>query len=410
MPPPKASGVHALPSIMSSSSYAIADTTRESTMSSIPAAQLLWDSAKPVVKIFLTASGGAILFKSGAMDTHGLKMLSKVNIYLLSPPLLFTKVATGISSDDMERLGIIVLTAMCYISLGLSCGWAIKKFTNPIPNFSYAIIACSAWGNWGDIPLAVVLSLCVLPPFQTGDDTKAVAYVSIFLACFYATLWGVGYKLFAMDFREDTKKFDPEDISVDAQSLHESTLEGGMVVDNDAKDQSGVVVHPKSDSLSSRTVTARPPGVLLRIWRNVASVLNPPNIALILGFIFAFVPALKRLVYRTDGTSPPLGIFFDTLSFLAQANVPMGLISLGGGLAQASFSHIRISTVAIMVAAKLLLMPVFGYGMVELWRHFNWIRPHVLRSIEIGTTLLVMYLVSCFTMTGFIAYYLHILQ
>ncbi|KAI8821486.1 auxin efflux carrier [Fimicolochytrium jonesii] len=417
---------------------------------------LLWTSAQPIIKMLIIAAGGATLFKTGAINPAGLKVLSKVNIYLLAPPLLFVKIVAGITVNDLPKLGIIVLVALIYLLLGLLAGLLIRRCTRTTPTFNYAVIACATWGNWGDIPLAVILSLGALPPFSAGDDTKGVAYASIFVAVFYFTLWGAGYKLFQMDYAGDDKKLDLE-MEVDLEGGSVGTVgdktdempEEGMGDARESAPAAASVTAPsvrstamstqRSSSKRNNTPTARRIVHRLgRVYHTYSSLFNVPNVTLLLSLVIALAPPLKSLFVRTDGGEPPLGFLFRTLDFLAGGTVPMSLVSLGGGLAQLSFRQTSLPSCLSLVTFKLLLQPVFGLGLSLLLTHtLQWVDMHdkIFRfvllfmsctptasttilltqfysptgeSVEIGSTLFVMYVASCVTMTGFIALFIHL--
>lgn len=50
--------------------------------------------------------------------------------------------------------------------------------------FRWGIIVAGIWGNYGDIPTAIIMSLTAVAPFQAGDQDRAVAYIAAFLLVF----------------------------------------------------------------------------------------------------------------------------------------------------------------------------------------------------------------------------------
>ncbi|KAJ3098215.1 Protein M3 [Phlyctochytrium planicorne] len=109
-------------------------------------------------------------------------------IWVLYPPLLFTKIIVGIDRDNLVQFGIMAIASLVMLGLGLLLGWAVKSMTKPPIGFRYGCM--------------LVLSLCDLPPFLPGDAARGVAYISAFLTLMNLFFFSIGYKLFGEDYRE----------------------------------------------------------------------------------------------------------------------------------------------------------------------------------------------------------------
>ncbi|KAL1916162.1 uncharacterized protein VTP21DRAFT_6166 [Calcarisporiella thermophila] len=417
--------------------------------------ELIWISVRPVLKIFIASAGGALMARAGILDGMGLKLISKVIVNFLSPSLLFSKTVAGISLENIEDVGVIALIAIFYLVMGFLLGCLIRRFCRLPGNFSYAVIAVSTWGNWGDIPIAVLMSLGESPPFRKGDSDTGVAYASVVLAVFNLTLWGAGYKLFQWDFAKVSQKESspPEDKS--------STLETNDMESHSVQEEEEVITvisldtkpqklpselefsktFPKKEMITPDTNRIRLVGKRFRRLREqLGNAFNPPNIALLVGLIVALIPQLRALfVVTPNNSSPPLSFLKDTADSIGMAAVPMGLICLGGGLARLSFKSVSPKVIVLLVVSKLILLPMAGIGMnFALTYAAHLINPEdkILRFVvlfigcvptasscvvltqlyspdgesrEIGSVLLVMYLVSLLTMTAFLTFYLHVL-
>jgi len=44
------------------------------------------------------------------------------------------------------------------------------------------------WGNYGDLPTAIIMSVTAVSPFQPADQDRAVAYIAAFLLLFMASI------------------------------------------------------------------------------------------------------------------------------------------------------------------------------------------------------------------------------
>ncbi|EGO19763.1 hypothetical protein SERLADRAFT_478030 [Serpula lacrymans var. lacrymans S7.9] len=78
----------------------------------------------------------------------------------------------------------------------------IKQFFWVPHRFRYGIIVAGGWGNVGDIPTSVVMSITGSAPFNgTDDQNLSVAYIAAFLLIFCITLFPMGgSRWIAMDY------------------------------------------------------------------------------------------------------------------------------------------------------------------------------------------------------------------
>lgn len=55
-------------------------------------------------------------------------------------------------------------------------------------SFRYGVLVAGGWGNYGDIPTSVIMSITGAAPFNgTVDQTLSVAYISAFILVFYVS-------------------------------------------------------------------------------------------------------------------------------------------------------------------------------------------------------------------------------
>ncbi|KAJ3109752.1 Protein M3 [Phlyctochytrium bullatum] len=321
--------------------------------------QIVWASTRPILKLIFIMLVGAYMSKRRTLTPEGSKMIATVLIWVLYPCLLFTKVVQGIDQSNLPQFGIMTAASLINLAIGLVVGYMVLRMTNPPVGFRYGAVLAVAMGNHGDLPIAIVLTLCELPPFKPGDSSKGVAYISGFLCLTNLFFFSIGYKLFGQDFR-DRMALLPAPATSDSDASSDTAVEGRLTVSEDtpptlapatkakeAEAEAGAAAGVGSGSASSTVVVVegaeaaggvvtdsvavvgevRKPGVWARAkrvaagagkrlrglvakegrpifsentWFWIKSLANLANIATVVGLTVAVVPALKSLFQYTN--------------------------------------------------------------------------------------------------------------
>lgn len=204
------------------------------------------------------------------------------------------------------------------------------------------------------------------------------------------------------------KAFDDEEKDIDMATAMQEVLKAEVkTADKDAitpasppHSVKNEVAQTPSKPASSRS---QHPQASVRVLHSIVSLfkslLVPPVVALFISLPLALVPTLKSLfVYSTDTNfhptapdgKPPLAVLYDTAAFVGAASVPLGLVVLGASVAKMviprPISRLPMASIGAMAIVKLVLLPVFGYLLVEegLVKHTNMVAEsnHVLRFSE----------------------------
>ncbi|KAG8947136.1 Protein M3 [Tulasnella sp. 424] len=164
---------------------------------------LIWISVKPLLKMALTTVFGILLTKNDLFGTVAARGTGQVILNITLPALLFSKVVPSFTSDNIRALGPLILIGSLYQLFGFLFAFLVRQFFWVPHRFRYGILAAGTWGNWGDIPTAVIMSITSAAPFNGQKDSDlAVAYVSIFILVFYITLFPLGgHLLIGKDFQ-----------------------------------------------------------------------------------------------------------------------------------------------------------------------------------------------------------------
>ncbi|KZW02682.1 auxin efflux carrier [Exidia glandulosa HHB12029] len=163
---------------------------------------LVWMSCRPLIKMALSTSCGFILTRMGMFGPMHARGCGQVVIKVFYPALLFAKIVTGISTDNISAIAPLVVVSSIYLILGGLMSLVATQFFWVPHRFRYGIHAAGIFGNFGDIPTALIVSVTAIPPFagQKDSDT-AVAYISIFTLGFFLCLFPFGgHALISNDF------------------------------------------------------------------------------------------------------------------------------------------------------------------------------------------------------------------
>ncbi|KZW02679.1 auxin efflux carrier [Exidia glandulosa HHB12029] len=163
---------------------------------------LIWMSCRPLIKMAISTSCGFILTRMGLFGPMHARGCGQVLIKVLTPALIFSKIVTGMSTDNVSVIAPLVVVSSIYMILGGLISMVITQFFWVPHRFRYGIYAAGIFGNFGDIPTALIVSVTAIPPFGGQQDSDlAVAYISIFTLSFFLCLFPFGgHTLIAKDF------------------------------------------------------------------------------------------------------------------------------------------------------------------------------------------------------------------
>lgn len=131
---------------------------------------------------------------------------------------------------------------------------------------------------------------------------------------------------------------------------------------------------------------AAPPGRVRRAGRHVVGVLKnflmPNSMSLIISLAIAMAPPLKALFVASSfdmpnapDKKPPLSFVVDTTSYVGAASVPLGLLVLGATIARLNVTSMPPGfwkTALAITACRLVVLPVFGIGLVKGLKNAGW--------------------------------------
>ncbi|KAF9991708.1 hypothetical protein BGZ79_004101, partial [Entomortierella chlamydospora] len=255
-------------------------------------------------QIIVVVASGIILAKVGIVTANSQKAISKVNLYFLTPCLLFTNIASGITWERFLAFWPIPMFFIIFSTISWSLartGSRLLRLTLPETKLATASIM---FFNCNSLPLAMIHSLAFSAAskklMRDENDTSEDIVASV---CDNLIRWSYGVKLLSRPEKEEST-----DITTTYNSISSSPdLECGA-------GQAAGDSEPRN-------------GLGYRILEHVKSLTTPPLITAILALFVGLIPPLHRLFM--DRNSDVYSFVIRPLETCGRAAVPMILLCLG---------------------------------------------------------------------------------
>ncbi|KAJ6431747.1 hypothetical protein OIU84_019098 [Salix udensis] len=136
----------------------------------------------PLMKLICLIVIGLVLAhpKAQMIPRATFRLLSKLVFALFLPCLIFTELGESITLQNIALWWFIPVNVLVSTVIGCLLGVAVVLICRPPPEFKRLTIIMTAFGNTGNLPLAIVGSVCHTKdsPFGPHCHSKGVAYVS----------------------------------------------------------------------------------------------------------------------------------------------------------------------------------------------------------------------------------------
>ncbi|PKU62751.1 hypothetical protein MA16_Dca023315 [Dendrobium catenatum] len=362
-----------------------------------------WLSAvMPLMKLLTLTVIGLILAhpKTQLVPRATFKLLSKLVFALFLPCLIFVQLGESITLEEALRWWFVPVNVLISTMIGCVLGYVVAIIFRPPPQFFRLTVIMTGFGNTGNLPIAIIGSVCDSPnhPFGPNCSRTGIAYVSFAQWVAVILVYTLVYHMmeppmvYCEIVDEENEIAEERAISNISRPLLQEAEWPGM--------QEKEIVHSKTPFIarvfasisgssqntfpdihlneeggvrapsSPRSISCLAEPRVVRRMRIVAEetpirhILQPPTIASLLAIIVGMVPAFRDFAFGSDA---PLSFFTDSLQILAGAVVPSVMLVLGGILAEGpNDSSLGIRTTVGIIIARLLILPFIGIGVVAL--------------------------------------------
>ncbi|ODV87455.1 hypothetical protein CANARDRAFT_5988 [[Candida] arabinofermentans NRRL YB-2248] len=376
--------------------------------------QITFLTFQAVVEVVIICLAGFWAARTGLLNNEATKVVSRLNVDLFTPALIFTKLASSLSLKKLLEVIIIPMLFVMVTGVSYCCSiWmsTLLKLSESESNF---VTAMAVFGNSNSLPVSLTLALSyTLPGLEwedVEDDTpdqiasRGLIYLLIFQQLGQMLRWSWGYnKLLKKQSKETLYGVDHPFVQRDIEQ-HQSLLGGennsnrpisyGSNEENDEIDNNNntltvpsqpivaenqwsegssmssnlstnksVVEERENDNqeTSGGEVTTIGPNIFKRIY----SAMNPPLWAMLVSVIVASVPQIRYEFYESNGFVQ--NTFSKSISQLGSVSIPLILVVLGANLAPSSeippacpnYSKMIFgSLVSRMVLPSIILLPI----------------------------------------------------
>ncbi|XP_041009687.1 protein PIN-LIKES 2-like [Juglans microcarpa x Juglans regia] len=358
----------------------------------------------PLMKLLSLTAIGLVLAhpKTHIIPRATFKLLSKLVFALFLPCLIFTELGERTTLENFAQWWFIPINVLISTAIGCFLGYLVVIICRPPPQFKRFTIIMTAFGNTGNLPLAIVGSVCHTAdnPFGPHCHSRGVAYVSFSSWVSVILAYTLVYHMMEppleyYEIIEEGVELEEEQAVNDASRPLLVEAEWPGIEDKETEHSKTPFIARIFQSISNVSESSFPdievsgegganiprsirclaePKVFRRI-RIVAEqmpiqhILQPPMIASLLAIIIGTVPQLKAFFFGYDA---PLSFVTDSLEILGGAMVPSVMLMLGGMLAEGPIdSTLGLRTTIGISIARLLVLPVLGIGIVALSDKMN---------------------------------------
>ena len=360
-------------------------------------------AAVPLLKLLSLTVIGLVLAhrKTQMIPRATFKLLSKLVFALFLPCLIFTNLGQFMTLENFASWWFVPVNVMVSTLIGFLLGCLVVIICRPPPQFNRFTIIMTAFGNTGNLHLAIVGSVCHTAKNPFGPDCyrKGVAYVSFAQWVAVTLVYTLVYHMMEppMNFYEivdegieiggtqlDNNFSRPLLVEAEWPGIEDKETEhsktpfiAGVFNSISNLTMSGLELVGETGSTRSESIRCFADSKVVRRIRVVAEqtpikhILQPPTIASLLAIIVGMVPQLKSFVFGRDS---PLSFITDSLEILAGAMVPSVMLVLGGMLAEGpNDSTLGLRTTIGISVARLLVLPLLGIGIVSMADKMNFL-------------------------------------
>lgn len=352
----------------------------------------------PLLKLLSLTMIGLLLARFELIPRATFKLLSKLVFALFLPCLIFIHLGQSITLHNFIQWWFIPVNVLISTVVGCLLGYLVVITCRPPPEFNRFTIVMTGFGNTGNLPLAIVGSICHTAdnPFGSDCQRKGVAYVSFAQWVAVILVYTFVYHMMEppleyYEIVEEGSEVEQNDVSapllVEAEwpGIEEKETEHSKIpfIARVFGSLSSLSSLPDLDHIDGKITRGDSPVSIrclaaprvVRKMKVVAEktpiqhIMQPPTVASLLAVIVGVVPYLRNIMF---GYNAPLSFATDSLEIVAAALIPAVMLILGGMLAEGpNDSALGIRTTLGIIIARLLVLPLIGVGIVTLADKLN---------------------------------------
>ena len=178
-------------------------------MSNVKLGSIIYSSVMPMIRMYLIIGSGFFVTRKGYFGVTAARAFSDMVMMIFLPALVFDKIVSYISIDDIKTIGVICFCAFIMYSINACMATLLVLFT-PVPKtpkdrWVGGAILAGIMQNVSDIPISYIQAITL---FTLDQQNKGTAYVIIWLAMYVVVQFNCGlFKLVDWDFEYRDKNY-----------------------------------------------------------------------------------------------------------------------------------------------------------------------------------------------------------
>lgn len=321
-----------------------------------PIGRLVIVTISCILQIVAVSGMGYIMAQVGVLDRRMQSKLNKLNVSVLTPALLFGKIAFYLTPQRLKELAIVPVGFLCVSVISALAAAVTSRLLCVLPGQRNFVMACSITPNSNTLPVALISSLVYSVPelhwVEDGQDSdqpehmfgRALTYLVMFSTLGTVQRWSIAAKLLegVKGISNSYYISDPPNRSGFRDDVTDPLIDDQHR--SQYADRNSILIHApatssplRSELLAEEAEATDTPSVhdsqphgmaysvgkhLIKFWHVFLDFMTVPLWAALLSFIIVLLPSLQNFVKSMDP-------FVDAVEQLGQCSVPMSILVLG---------------------------------------------------------------------------------
>ncbi|SCU89106.1 LAFA_0E16182g1_1 [Lachancea sp. 'fantastica'] len=294
--------------------------------SSVSFGNIAYLTFESVLQVVIVAFSGFWCAYTGLLPKQGQKVISKLNVDLFTPCLIFSKLARSLSVAKILEIGVIPVFYALTTGVSFGSGKLMSRLLKLDHDETNFVVANSIFGNSNSLPVSLTVSLAYTLPGLLWDEiandnsdnvaSRGILYLLIFQQIGHVLRWSYGYNTL---MRWSGDRGTPATVSVSEQ-LEVPDL---SVRDEDAEGNSTFSNRTSSSLLKFRSKASQ-------MFNKVAAAMNPPLWSMVFSVLVATIHPIQHEFFSKDGFVN--NTLSDAITQLGGISIPLILVVLGSNL------------------------------------------------------------------------------
>lgn len=319
------------------------------------------------IEVVFICLAGYTLVRLGLLDLNAQKTISKLNVDLFTPCLVFSKLAPLLLLRKLVEIAVIPIFYVVCTGIAYLCLRLLAQFFRLNPAELDFVLAMAVFGNSNSLPVSLTVTLAYSLPGLSWDDveddspdkiaSRGILYLLIFQQLGQVVRWLWGYNTLL-------RKRDPKELTAclsNCNGEEELLVRSRTSSYTEETAEVETPVHlPEQHTGVRRLLNSRP-------VRATLAFMNPPLYAMLASVVVASVPPIQQALYTED-------LFLNktlvsAIDELGMVSIPLILVILGLNLAPSSdvppplrhYSRILVALLLLrMILPLLVLLPAIA--------------------------------------------------